>query len=81
MTLLISKSVGGIILTGEDRRIRRKPHHSATLSIINPTWNTLALGPGFRGDRPASNSLSQAKAKNYSISFTVVWPCIVTDSL
>jgi hypothetical protein len=88
MTLLISNSVGdrvpsigGIIVTGEDRRIRRKPRHSATLSTINPTWTTLALGPGFRGDRPASNSLSQAKAKNYSNFFVFFLLCIVIDSL
>jgi hypothetical protein len=36
------ESDGGMILTGENRRTRRKTCPSATLSTTNPTW----IGPG-----------------------------------
>jgi hypothetical protein len=50
------ESHGGMILTGENRRTRRKTCHSATLHNSNPT------NPGanvdFRGERPATNRMS-----------------------
>jgi hypothetical protein len=77
MTLLMSKnvgdrvpSIGGITETGEERRIRRKPRPSATLSTINPIWTTLVLGPGFHGDRPANNGLIQGKIRQGKAKIT-----------
>jgi hypothetical protein len=49
---------GGMILTGENRRTRRKTCLSATLSTTNPTWIDQGANPGLRGDRPATNHLS-----------------------
>jgi hypothetical protein len=45
---------GGMILTGKNRRTRRKTCPSATLSTINPTMTDL----GLHYDRPATNRLS-----------------------
>jgi hypothetical protein len=47
-------SSGGMILTGENRRSRRKTCPSATLSTTNPTWTVLGTNPGLN---PATNSL------------------------
>jgi hypothetical protein len=49
-------STGGIILTkttllGENAAL-------VPLSVINPTWFSLETDPGFRGERPAANALS-----------------------
>jgi hypothetical protein len=52
------ESDGGIILTGENRRTRRKTCPSATLSTTNPTWTDQGANPGLLGDRPATNDLS-----------------------
>jgi hypothetical protein len=46
------------ILTGENRRTRRKTCPSATLSTTNPTWIDLGANPGLRGERPVTNDLS-----------------------
>jgi hypothetical protein len=40
------KSDGGMILTEENRRTRRKTCPSATLSTTNPTW----IDPGLHGE-------------------------------
>jgi len=39
------------ILTGENRRARRKPRRSAIFSTKNSKLNGLELKPGLRGDR------------------------------
>jgi hypothetical protein len=39
---------GGMILTGENRRTRRKTCLSATLSTTNPTWNDPRANPDLR---------------------------------
>jgi hypothetical protein len=49
------ESNGGMILTGENRRTRRKNCPSATLSTTNPTWIDLGANPGLCGERPATN--------------------------
>jgi hypothetical protein len=50
------------ILTGENRRTRRKTCPSATLSTTNPTWIDPGAKPGLRGERPATNDLSHGTA-------------------
>jgi hypothetical protein len=55
------ESDGGMILTGENRRTRRKTCPSATLST-NPTWIDPSANPGLRGEMPATNDLSHGTA-------------------
>jgi hypothetical protein len=55
-------SDGGMILTGKNRRTRRKTCPSATLSTTNPTQIDPGANPGFRGERPATNDLSHGTA-------------------
>jgi hypothetical protein len=57
------ESDGGMILTGENRRTRRKTCPSATLSTTNPTWIDPGVNPGLRGERPAANDLSHGTTK------------------
>jgi hypothetical protein len=47
-----------MMLTGEDRRTRRKTCPNTTLSTTNPTWIDPGANPGLRGERPATNRLS-----------------------
>jgi hypothetical protein len=56
------ESEGGMILTGENRRTRRKTCPSATLSTTNPTWIVPGANPGLRGERPATDDLSHGTA-------------------
>jgi hypothetical protein len=56
------ESDGGMILTGENRRTRRKTCPSATLPTTNPTWIFPGANPGLRGDSPATNHLSHGTA-------------------
>jgi hypothetical protein len=53
---------GGMILTGENRRTRRKTFPSATLSTTNLTWIDPDANPGLCGERPATNDLSHGTA-------------------
>jgi hypothetical protein len=50
------------ILTGENRRIRRKTCPSATLSTTNPAWIDPGANPGLSDERPATNDLSHGTA-------------------
>jgi len=50
------------VLTGENRRTRRKPSRSSTFSTTNPTWIDTDANPGFRGARPVTNDLSHGTA-------------------
>jgi hypothetical protein len=52
------------IVTGENRRTRRKTCPSATLSTTNPT----GIDPGLRGERPATNDLSHGTAPSFDLS-------------
>jgi hypothetical protein len=56
------ESDGGMILTGENRRTRRKTCPSATLSTTNPTWIDPGTNPGLRGERRATDDLSHRTA-------------------
>jgi hypothetical protein len=49
-----------MILTGENRRTRRKTYPSATLSTTNPTWTDLGANPCLRGENPVTNRLNYA---------------------
>jgi hypothetical protein len=56
------ESDGGMILTGENRRTRRKTCPSAILSTTKPTWIDPGANPGLRGERPTINDLSHGTA-------------------
>jgi hypothetical protein len=56
------ESDGGMILTGENRRTRRKTCPSATLSTTNPTWIDPGTNSGLRCERTATNDLSHGTA-------------------
>jgi hypothetical protein len=49
-------------LTGENQNTRGKPYLSATLYTTNPTWTDLGSNPGLRGEKPATNRLSNDTA-------------------
>jgi hypothetical protein len=49
------ESDGGMILTEDNRRTRRKTYPSATFSTTNPTCTDPGANPGLRGERPATN--------------------------
>jgi hypothetical protein len=53
-----------MILTGKDRRTRRKTCPSATLFTTNPTWIYQGMNLRLRGKRLTTNGLSHGKA-NY----------------
>jgi hypothetical protein len=55
-------SSGGMILTGENRRTRRKTCPSVTLSTTNLTWAALGANMGLRREKPATNRLSHGPA-------------------
>jgi hypothetical protein len=52
-----------MLLTGQNRRTRRKTRPSATLSTTNPKWFDPGANPGLRVERPATNDLSHGTAK------------------
>jgi hypothetical protein len=54
----------GMKLTGKNRGTRRKTCPSATLSTTNPTCTDPGLNPGLRGERPATNRVSQTTNEN-----------------
>jgi hypothetical protein len=62
------ESNGGMILTGENRRSRRKTCPSATLSTTNPTWLDPRANPGLRGERPATNDQSHGTTQVEAIT-------------
>jgi hypothetical protein len=61
------ESDGGMILTGENPRTRRKTCPSATLSTTNPTCFDPGANPGLRGEWPATNDLSHGTVKTCKI--------------
>jgi hypothetical protein len=71
----VLESDGEMILTGENRRTRRKTYPSAALSTTNPTWIDPVTNPGLRGERPATNDLSHStthqSVTSQNINFTV----------
>jgi hypothetical protein len=52
------ESHGGMILTEETLRIRRKTCPIVILFTINPTWTDPSVNPALRGERQAANRLS-----------------------
>jgi hypothetical protein len=61
---------GGIILTGENSRTRRKPCRNATLSTTSPTWIALGANPSLCGEKPVTNRLNNDTASSCSLQFT-----------
>jgi hypothetical protein len=59
------------ILTGKNRRTRRKTCPSATLSTTNLTGIDSGANPGLRGERPATNNLSHGTAQLFDLLFTM----------
>jgi hypothetical protein len=51
-----------MILTGKNRRTRRKACPSTTLSTTNTTWTDRGANPRFRNERPATNRLNNDTA-------------------
>jgi hypothetical protein len=47
-----------MILTGENRRTRRKPCNSAILSTTNPPWTDPGANSGLRCETPATNRVT-----------------------
>jgi hypothetical protein len=58
------ESDGGMILTGENRRTRRKTCPSTILSTTKPTWIDPGTNPCLRGERPATNDLRNGTAQD-----------------
>jgi hypothetical protein len=58
---------GGIILTEENRRTRRKIGPTVTLITTNSTSTEPGAIPSLRGERPAINRLSHGKAYPVSL--------------
>jgi hypothetical protein len=63
------KGHSGKIFTGENRRARRKPCPSATLSTTNPTWTDPGANPWLRGTRPATNRWPTVRP----VRLVVIW--------
>jgi hypothetical protein len=66
------------ILTGENRRTRRKTCPSATLSTTNPTWFDPDANPGLRGETPAANDQSLGTASFGDVTsgqLSETWHC------
>jgi hypothetical protein len=54
------------ILTGENRRTRRKTCPGASLSTTNTTWIDPGANPGLRHERPVTNDLSHGTALDWT---------------
>jgi hypothetical protein len=63
------KSLGRMVLTGENRRTRRKTCPSTTLSTTNLTLTGSGAKPGLRCARPANNRVSHGT--------TIIFRCLV----
>jgi hypothetical protein len=53
---------GGMILTKENRRTRRRTCPSATFTATNPALTEPDANPGLRGDMPTTNRLTHGRA-------------------
>jgi hypothetical protein len=71
----ISLEDGGMILTGQNQRTRRKTCLSATLFTINPIWIDPGAKPGLRGEMTAINRLSHGTAERTTLK--IARPCVV----
>jgi hypothetical protein len=54
-------SIGGMILTGENRGSGRQTCPDASLSITNLTWTDLGLNLGLRSETPATNGPNEGR--------------------
>jgi hypothetical protein len=62
ITLRRVSSICGMILTGDNRSVRRKTCPSATLSTTSLTWTELGSNLNLSGEKPATNRLSHGTA-------------------
>jgi len=51
---------------GRNKSVRTKPRLIVTLPITSPTWTSLGLTTGLRGEKPATNRLSHGTALDNS---------------
>jgi hypothetical protein len=58
-----------MVMTKENRSTWSETCPSATLFTTNPTRNDLGEKSDLRGERPATNCLSQGNLKNVSIQY------------
>jgi hypothetical protein len=65
---------GGMKLTRENWRTRRKTCRNAILSTINHTWTEPRANPGLRGERPANKGLSNGTAYYWAYMKPYYWP-------
>jgi hypothetical protein len=67
------ESHGGMILTGENRRTRRKACPTATLSTTNPTWFDPDNNPDLHDERSGPNRLSHGILTYLLITLLLYW--------
>lgn len=66
-------SIGGLIMTGENRSIGRKTCPSVTLSTTNITWTRPGWNSTHRHDSPATDSLSR------SSKHSLIHSCLISQ--
>jgi hypothetical protein len=57
-----------MILTGENRKTRRKTCSSVTLPTTNPTWADLGANQGLHCEKPETNRLSYGTGRALHVS-------------
>jgi hypothetical protein len=66
------ESQGAMILTGENRRTRRKACPSATLYTKNPTWTDPGANKGLHRERSETNRLSHGTAVTLNLLLSML---------
>jgi hypothetical protein len=61
-----------MMLTGDDWSAGRETCPRATLPTTNLTWSDLGKSPGFRGETPATNRLSDGTAPSGQTCQTII---------
>jgi hypothetical protein len=74
------ESQGGLLSTGENRRMQRETYPSATSSTTDLTWNDPSANLGLRGERPVTNRLSQSTAADVNVANDIM-NCMVVNTL
>jgi hypothetical protein len=74
------ESQGGLMSTGENRRMQSETYPSATSYSTDLTWNDPSANLGLRGERPVTNRMSQGTAADLNIANDIM-NCIVVNTL
>jgi len=74
LKIRLSLSIGGIILTEENRPTRRKICPNAALPTTNPTHAGLGLNPDLRGERPATDRFKHRNVLKLPAQTWTHWP-------